>query len=156
MSRRRAAVKRQVMPDAKYSDVLLTKLINKIMLGGKKTIATDIVYGAMQSVVANQDKSVVDAFKIAIGNVKPAVEVKSRRVGGATYQVPVPVSEHRSETLAIRWIVGFARKRAGQDMTKRLSIELGDAFHNRGSAVKKREDTHKMAAANQAFSHYRW
>jgi small subunit ribosomal protein S7 len=156
MSRRRSAEKKPVLPDAKYGDMVLTKFMNSLMLNGKKSIAEGIVYGALDKVSTRSGKDPIRIFHDALSNVKPAVEVRSRRVGGATYQVPVEVRPDRSQALAIRWIVAMARKRSEKDMVEKLSSELMEAAANRGSAVKKREDTHKMADANKAFSHYRW
>ena len=156
MSRRHAAEKREVLPDAKFGDVVLTKFMNSLMVDGKKSVAERIVYGALDAV---QNKAKVDPIKLfhdALDNVKPAVEVRSRRVGGATYQVPVEVRRERAQALAIRWLIEMARKRNENTMVERLSGELLDAANNRGNAVKKREDTHRMADANKAFSHYRW
>lgn len=156
MSRRHAAEKREVLPDPKYGDLVVTKFTNGLMLDGKKSAAERIVYGAFDIIEQKTGQDPLKVFHEAIDNVKPAVEVRSRRVGGATYQVPVEVRSTRRQTLAIRWIVDLARKRSENTMTERLSGELLDAANNRGSAVKKREDTHRMAEANKAFSHYRW
>jgi len=156
MSRRRAAVKREVMPDAKFGDEVLTKFINCLMYQGKKSAAETIVYGAFDRIAKRGGQDPLRIFHDALTNVKPAVEVRSRRVGGATYQVPVEVRTDRRQALAIRWIIDAARKRGEHTMEDRLSNELLDAVNNRGSAVKKREDTHRMAEANKAFSHYRW
>ena len=156
MSRRHAAEKREILPDAKYGDRVLTKFMNNLMLDGKKSIAESIVYGALDRVQAKLKREPVQAFHEALDNVKPSVEVRSRRVGGATYQVPVEVRQERREALAIRWLIIAARKRNENTMEERLAAELSDAVNNRGTAVKKREDTHKMADANKAFSHYRW
>ena len=156
MSRRHAAEKREVLPDAKYGDLVLTKFMNSLMLDGKKSAAEKIVYGAFESIEGKAKTDPLKLFHEAIENVKPAVEVRSRRVGGATYQVPVEVRSDRRQALAIRWLVDAARKRSETTMVARLSGELMDAASNRGSAVKKREDTHRMAEANKAFSHYRW
>ena len=156
MSRRRAAVKREVTPDAKYADRVVTKFMNCLMYDGKKSTAEGIVYGAFERIQKRSSQDPIRVFHDALGNVKPALEVRSRRVGGATYQVPVEVRPDRSQALAIRWIIDSARKRSENTMTDRLSGELLDAFNNRGTAVKKREDTHRMAEANKAFSHYRW
>lgn len=156
MSRRHAAEKREVLPDAKYGDLVLSKFMNSLMLDGKKSAAERIVYGAFESIEKKSGQDPLKTFHEAIDNVKPSVEVRSRRVGGATYQVPVEVRPARRQALAIRWIVDMARKRSENTMTDRLSGELLDAANNRGNAVKKREDTHKMADANKAFSHYRW
>ncbi|MBB4266048.1 30S ribosomal protein S7 [Roseospira visakhapatnamensis] len=156
MSRRRAAVKREVLPDAKYGDKVVAKFINAVMLEGKKSVAERIVYGALDKVAARTNQDPVKMFHEAIDNVKPGLEVRSRRVGGATYQVPVEVRPERRQALALRWIIDQARKRSETTMVDRLSGEFLDAANNRGGAVKKREDTHRMAEANKAFSHYRW
>ncbi|WP_413205148.1 30S ribosomal protein S7 [Rhodospirillum sp. A1_3_36] len=156
MSRRRAAEKREVLPDAKYGDLVLAKFINSIMLQGKKGVAEKIVYGAFDRVLAKTGQDPVKVFHEALDNVKPSLEVRSRRVGGATYQVPVEVRPDRRQALALRWLIDFARKRSETTMIDRLTGEFLDAAQNRGGAVKKREDTHRMADANKAFSHYRW
>ena len=156
MSRRHAAEKREVLPDAKFGDVVLTKFKNCLMLDGKKSAAEAIVYGALDKVAAKANADAIQLFHTALDNVKPALEVRSRRVGGATYQVPVEVRTERRQALAIRWLIDNARKRGETTMIDRLSGELLDAANNRGAAVKKREDTHRMAEANKAFSHYRW
>ena len=156
MSRRHAAEKREILPDAKYGDKVITKFMNNLMLDGKKSVAESIVYGALDRVQTRLKRNAVEAFHEALDNVKPSVEVRSRRVGGATYQVPVEVRTERREALAIRWLIIAARKRNENTMEERLAAELADAVQNRGTAVKKREDTHKMADANKAFSHYRW
>lgn len=156
MSRRHAAEKREVLPDAKYGDTVLTKFMNNLMMDGKKSVAESIVYGALERVQTRLKRAPIEAFHEALENVKPSVEVRSRRVGGATYQVPVDVRTERREALAIRWLIIAARKRNENTMEERLAAELSDACNNRGTAVKKREDTHKMADANKAFSHYRW
>ena len=156
MSRRRAAVKREVLPDAKYGDTILTKFINSLMFEGKKSVAERIIYGALERVQGRGGRNAIDIFHEALTNVRPALEVRSRRVGGATYQVPTEVRPDRSQALAIRWLINAARKRTEKTMEERVSSELSDASNNRGSAVKKREDTHKMAEANRAFAHYRW
>ncbi|WP_103334340.1 30S ribosomal protein S7 [Pseudotabrizicola formosa] len=156
MSRRHAAEKREILPDAKYGDRVLTKFMNNLMLDGKKSVAESIVYGALSRVETRLKREPISAFHEALENVKPSVEVRSRRVGGATYQVPVEVRTERREALAIRWLIIAARKRNENTMEERLAAELSDAVNNRGTAVKKREDTHKMADANKAFSHYRW
>ena len=156
MSRRHAAEKREVLPDAKYGDRVLTKFMNNLMIDGKKSAAERIVYSAMERVETKLKRSPIDAFREALDNVKPSIEVRSRRVGGATYQVPVEVRPERREALAIRWLIIAARKRNENTMEERLAGELVDAVNSRGTAVKKREDTHKMADANKAFSHYRW
>ena len=156
MSRRRAAEKREVLPDAKFGDVVLSKFMNTLMERGKKSVAERVVYGALDVIETKLKTDPVPAFHEALENVKPAIEVRSRRVGGATYQVPVEVRSERREALAIRWLIIAARKRNENTMEERLAAELADAVNNRGTAVKKREDTHKMADANKAFSHYRW
>ena len=156
MSRRRAAVKREVLPDPKFGDAVLTKFMNCLMYEGKKSVAESIVYGAFERIQRRTGQDPIAVFHDALGNVRPAVEVRSRRVGGATYQVPVEVRHDRRQALGIRWIIIAARERNEKTMTERLSAELLDASNNRGNAVKKREDTHRMAEANRAFSHYRW
>ncbi|HUX78631.1 MAG TPA: 30S ribosomal protein S7 [Alphaproteobacteria bacterium] len=156
MSRRHAAEKRPVMPDAKYGDTVVSKFMSCLMYEGKRSVAEGIVYGAFDQVKSKSSQDPLQVFHEALENVKPTVEVRSRRVGGATYQVPVEVRFERAQALGIRWIINSARKRSETTMTDRLSAELMDAANNRGSAVKKREDTHKMAEANKAFSHYRW
>ena len=156
MSRRHRAEKREVIPDAKFGDVILAKFMNSIMYDGKKSSAEAIVYGAFDIVAEKAKEDPVKVWDRALGNVQPKVEVKSRRVGGATYQVPVEVRMERRQALAIRWIITAARGRNDKTMVDRLSAELMDAANNRGNAVKKREDTHRMAEANRAFSHYRW
>ena len=156
MSRRHRAEKREINPDPKFGDLVVTKFMNAIMLDGKKSVAETIVYGAFDSVQAKSKQEPITVFHQALDNIAPHVEVRSRRVGGATYQVPVDVRPERRQALAIRWLITAARKRNETTMVDRLSGELLDASNNRGSAVKKREDTHKMADANRAFSHYRW
>ena len=156
MSRRHSAEKRQVNPDPKFNDIVLTKFMNAVMEQGKKSTAERIVYGALEKMEAKAKSDPIQMFHDALNNVSPAVEVRSRRVGGATYQVPVEVRTERRQALAIRWIITAARARNENTMEERLSGELLDASNNRGTAVKKREDTHKMAEANRAFSHYRW
>jgi small subunit ribosomal protein S7 len=156
MSRRRKAERRDAIPDAKYGDAVLGRFMNCLMYDGKKSAAEAIVYGAMETIESKAKSDPVKLFHTALENVAPAIEVRSRRVGGATYQVPVEVRNERRQTLAIRWIIAASRGRNEQTMEGRLSAELMDAANNRGSAVKKREDTHKMAEANRAFSHYRW
>jgi small subunit ribosomal protein S7 len=156
MSRRHSAERREIIPDAKFGDIVVTKFMNSIMYDGKKSAAEGIVYGAFD-IIENRTKAVpLEVFKQALENVAPAIEVRSRRVGGATYQVPVEVRTERRQALAIRWIIQAARARNDKTMVDRLSAELMDAANNRGNAVKKREDTHRMAEANRAFSHYRW
>jgi small subunit ribosomal protein S7 len=156
MSRRHRADHREINPDAKYGDLVLAKFMNSLMYDGKKSAAEGIIYGAFDSIQAKTKQDPLAVFHEALRNVSPAIEVKSRRVGGATYQVPVEVRQERAKALAIRWLITAARARNEPTMTGRLSGELLDAANNRGSAVKKREDTHKMAEANRAFSHYRW
>src|SRR5919109_3921211 len=156
MSRRRAAEKREVLPDAKFGDIVISKFMNTLMERGKKSVAERVVYGALDEIEAKLKQDPVPAFHEALENVKPAVEVRSRRVGGATYQVPVEVRPERRQALPIRWLITAARSRNENTMVERLSGELLDAANNRGTAVKKREDTHRMAEANRAFSHYRW
>ena len=156
MSRRHSAEKRDVLPDAKYGDLVLTKFMNSLMKDGKKSAAEGIVYGAFDIVEAKVKQNPVEVFHTALENIRPSVEVRSRRVGGATYQVPVEVRTDRQQALAIRWLIESARKRGENTMRERLSGELMDALNGRGQAVKKREDTHRMADANRAFSHYRW
>ena len=156
MSRRRAAEKRSVLPDAKFSDLVLAKFINCLMIQGKRSTAEKIVYSALETLSDRSGGDPLKTFHDALDNVKPSVEVRSRRVGGATYQVPVEVRNDRRQALAIRWIIETARSRSENTMTDRLSNELLDAANNRGNAVKKREHTHRMADANKAFSHYRW
>ncbi len=156
MSRRHAAEKREILPDAKFGDRVLSKFMNNLMIDGKKAVAEKIVYNAMDRVEEKIKRAPVEVFHEALDNIKPAVEVRSRRVGGATYQVPVEVRPERREALAIRWLIQAARNRNENTMEERLAGELLDAVNGRGAAVKKREDTHKMAEANKAFSHYRW
>ena len=154
--RRAGAPKREVMPDPKYGSRLVAKFINIMMLRGKKSVAERIMYGALGTIEDRAKQEGLKIFKTAIENVKPAVEVKSRRVGGSTYQVPVEVRPERRTSLAMRWVIGSARRRPERSMADKLAGELLDAANNRGTAVKKREDTHKMAEANKAFAHYRW
>jgi small subunit ribosomal protein S7 len=156
MSRRHAAEKREVLPDAKYGNPVLSKFMNCLMYAGKKSAAEEIVYGALDTIEKKVKGDPVRVFQEALDNVKPSVEVRSRRVGGATYQVPVEVRPDRRQALAIRWLIDAARGRSEHTMRDRLCAELLDASNNRGTAVKKREDTHRMAEANKAFSHYRW
>ncbi|MAZ17322.1 30S ribosomal protein S7 [Oricola sp.] len=156
MSRRHRAEKREINPDPKFGDLVITKFMNAIMFDGKKSVAERIVYGAFDVIADKTKQEPVELFHQALDNVAPHVEVRSRRVGGATYQVPVDVRPERRQALAIRWMISAARKRNETTMVDRLSGELMDAANNRGAAVKKREDTHKMADANRAFSHYRW
>lgn len=156
MSRRRAAVKREVLPDAKFGDFVLAKFINSLMYEGKKSIAETIVYSALDSIQGKGGKNALELFHEAMTNVKPAMEVRSRRVGGATYQVPTEVRPDRAQALAIRWLITYSRKRSEKTMMEKLSAEILDASNGRGSSVKKREESHKMAEANRAFAHYRW
>ena len=156
MSRRHSAEKREINPDPKFGDLVVTKFMNAIMLHGKKSVAESIVYGALETMETRAKADPVQLFHDALNNVKPQIEVRSRRVGGATYQVPVEVRPERAQALAIRWLITAARNRSETTMAARLSGELLDAANNRGNAVKKREDTHRMADANRAFSHYRW
>ncbi len=156
MSRRHSAEKREFIPDPKYSDLVVSKFMNSIMYQGKKSVAENIVYGAFDSLEQKTRRNPIEMFHEALKNVMPTIEVRSRRVGGATYQVPVEVRPERRQALAIRWIITAARGRNENTMVDRLSNELLDAANNRGTAVKKREDTHRMAEANRAFSHYRW
>src|SRR5690606_28012687 len=156
MSRRHRAEKREILPDAKFGDRVLTKFMNNLMYDGKKSVAESIVYGALDRGQEKRRREPIEVFHEALDNIKPSVEVRSRRVGGATYQVPVEVRPERREALAIRWLIDASRKRNEHTMEERLAAELLDAANMRGTAVKKREDTHKMADANKAFSHYRW
>ena len=156
MSRRRRAEKREILPDPKFKDLVLSKFMNNLMLDGKKSISEKIVYGAFDEIENKMKRPPLEVFHEALDNIKPSVEVRSRRVGGATYQVPVEVRPQRREALAIRWLIKASRDRNEKTMKDRLASELIDAVNTRGSAVKKREDTHKMAEANKAFSHYRW
>ena len=156
MSRRHAAEKREIIPDPKFGDRVVTKFMNSLMRGGKKSNAEKIIYKAFDKIQSQTGQDPLKVFHEAIENVRPSVEVRSRRVGGATYQIPIEVRLVRRQTLAIRWLIDAARKRAENTMVERMSNELLDAASNRGAAVKKREDTHRMAEANRAFSHYRW
>jgi len=156
MSRRHRAERREVLPDPKFGNVVVTKFMNSIMYAGKKSVAEKIVYDALDIIESKSKQNPVTVFQTALDNVMPAIEVRSRRVGGATYQVPVEVRVDRRQALGIRWLIASARGRNEKTMTERLSAELLDASNSRGNAVKKREDTHKMAEANRAFSHYRW
>ena len=156
MSRRHAAEKREIVPDAKYGDLVLAKFITCLMVDGKKSIAESIVYGALDKIEDRSGGDPMKTFREALDNVRPGVEVRSRRVGGATYQVPVEVRTDRAQALAIRWLIASARDRSETTMVDSLCNEFSDAAENRGSAVKKREDTHRMAEANRAFAHYRW
>ena len=154
MPRRREVPKRVVLPDPKFNDVIVTKFINIIMLDGKRSIAEKIFYGAIERIEAKAKGTGLETFKKALMNVRPEVEVKSRRVGGATYQVPMEVRQTRRNALAIRWIIGFAKSRSGKSMSEKLAAEFVDAYNNRGASVKKRDDTHRMAEANKAFALY--
>ena len=156
MSRRHRAEKREIIPDPKFGDLVVTKFMNAIMYDGKKSVAEKIVYDAFDTIEGKAKQSPLTVFQTALTNVAPSIEVRSRRVGGATYQVPVEVRSVRRQALGIRWIITAARERNDKTMTERLSAELLDASNNRGNAVKKREDVHRMAEANRAFSHYRW
>jgi len=156
MSRRRRAAKREVLPDAKFGDTIITKFTNSLMHEGKRSVAEHIIYGAFDDIAKRGGQDPVKVFHEALTNVRPHVEVRSRRVGGATYQVPIEVRADRAQALAIRWLIASARARSETTMISRLSRELQDAAQSRGAAVKKREDTHRMAEANRAFSHYRW
>jgi small subunit ribosomal protein S7 len=156
MARRRRPEKREILPDPVYGDEVLTKFMNSVMLDGKKSVAEGIVYSALEVVEQRAKREPIGVFHDALNNIKPGIEVRSRRVGGATYQVPVEVRPERAQALAIRWLISSARNRSEHTMSARLSGELMDAANNRGNAVKKREDTHRMAEANRAFSHYRW
>ena len=154
--RRRRAEQRVVLPDPKFGDKVLTKLINKVMMDGKRGTAESIVYAALTSLEAKTKQNPIETFHKALNNVRPEMEVRSRRVGGATYQVPMEVRPDRSQSLAIRWLIDYARKRNEKTMTERLTNEMMDALSNRGGAFKKKDDVHKMAEANRAFAHYRW
>ena len=156
MSRRRAAEKREVLPDPKFNDKVVTKFVNSLMLDGKKPVAEKILYHSFDAVQSKLKREALEVFHEALDNVKPSVEVRSRRVGGATYQIPVEVSAGRAQALAIRWLIDMARKRGEKTMTERLAGEFMDAINGRGASVKKKDDTHKMAEANRAFAHYRW
>ena len=156
MPRRRVVAQRVILPDPKYKDESVAKFINTLMLNGKKSIAERVMYGALDQVARRTKKDPIEVFEAALENVRPQVEVRSRRVGGATYQVPVEVRPLRRSALAMRWLVDAARKRSEKSMDRRLAAELMEAFENRGAAAKRREDTHRMAEANKAFAHYRW
>lgn len=156
MARKTVVDKREILPDSKYNSKLVSKFINTIMKSGKKAVAERICYGAFDIIKEKTGGDPLKVFKTALENVKPVVEVKSRRVGGATYQVPVDIRPQRRVTLAYRWILGFSKERAGKSMREKLAAELIDAFNKTGASIKKREDTHKMAEANKAFAHYRW
>lgn len=156
MPRRREVPKRTILPDPKFGDLLVAKFVNNVMVDGKKSTAEQIVYGAFDLVAERSGNDPLEVFKTAMENVRPVLEVKSRRVGGSTYQVPIEVSPSRRTALAMRWIAIYAKTRSEKTMRERLAGEFLDAFNNRGAAVKKREDTHRMAEANKAFAHYRW
>ncbi len=156
MSRRNRPEKRVVLPDPRYSNLLVAHLINRIMLNGKKSTAEQIVYRALETLAQRTKKPGLEVLEQAVRNVTPIIEVRPRRVGGATYQVPMEIREDRRLALALRWLIQYARKRPGKSMADKLSGELLDAFNNQGNTIKKREDTHKMAEANRAFAHYRW
>ena len=155
MGRKNKSVNRPVMPDVKYNSVVISKFVSRMMLDGKKATSVRIIYGALDLLKAKTEKDPLEVFLKALDNVKPNVEVKSRRVGGATYQVPIEIRESRREALAMRWVINAARSKSGRGMDERLAAELLDAYNNTGSAYKKKEDTHKMAEANKAFAHYR-
>jgi small subunit ribosomal protein S7 len=156
MSRRRRPEKRDIIPDPKFKDLVVSKFMSAVMLDGKKSVAESIVYGAFDVIETKLKREPLGVFMDALNNIKPGIEVRSRRVGGATYQVPMEVRTERAQALALRWVITAARKRSENTMAARLSGELIDAANNRGTAVKKREDTHRMAEANKAFAHYRW
>ncbi|MFQ6115220.1 MAG: 30S ribosomal protein S7 [bacterium] len=156
MSRRKRAERREVLPDPKYKSILVTKFINGLMRRGKKSVAENIFYSSLNKIEEQTKKNGLEIFEKAVENVKPILEVRSRRVGGATYQVPVEVRSERKQALAIRWIIGYSRSRSGKSMAEKLAAELIDAYNQVGSSIKKREDTHKMAEANKAFAHFRW
>ena len=156
MPRRGNVPKREILPDPVYNSVLVTKLINSIMLDGKKGVAQKVVYDAFDIIKAKTDRNPLEAFTEALNNIMPSLEVKARRVGGATYQVPIEVRPERRQTLGLRWLTAYARKRSEKTMKERLSGEILDALNNTGASVKKREDTHKMAESNKAFAHFRW
>jgi small subunit ribosomal protein S7 len=156
MPRRHSPEKRQILPDPKYGDLVVAKFMNNVMMDGKKAVAESIVYGAFDVIYERTREDPVKVFKRALENVQPVVEVKSRRVGGSTYQVPIEVSHNRRIALSMRWILEYARKRGGKSMRDKLANEVIEASHGRGNAVKRKEDTHRMAEANKAFSHYRW
>jgi len=156
MPRKGPAPKRQILPDPRFNSKVLARFINKIMLRGKKSLAEQITYGALEIVSEKTGREAMDVFSQALSNAMPLVEVRPRRVGGATYQVPMEVRPDRRQAMAMRWLIGFARSRAGRSMEEKLAAELMDAANNQGASIKKREDTHKMAEANKAFAHYRW
>ncbi len=156
MPRRRVVARREILPDPKYGNAMLAKFINMLMKSGKKSVAERIIYNAIDHIASRRQTDAIEVVDQALDNVRPLVEVKSRRVGGATYQVPIEVRANRQTTLAMRWIIDASRKRGEKSMAQRLAGELMDAFDKKGTAIKKREDTHKMAEANKAFAHYRW
>lgn len=157
MSRRRRAEKRKIDPDPKYNSPILSKFINKIMLGGKKSLARQIVYEAIEKFAGRvKEENPLQAFEQALENAKPTLEVKSRRIGGATYQVPVEIAPDRRTAMAMRWIIRYSREKVGRSMTDGLAQELADCFQNQGATIKKKDDTHRMAEANRAFAHYKW
>ncbi len=156
MGRKKKTINRPLLPDAKYNNVVLSKFVNRMMWQGKRSTAMRIIHGTLELIAKKTEKEPLEVFLKALDNVKPIVEVKSRRVGGATYQVPIEIRESRREALAMRWVIHAARARSGHEMSERLSSELLDAYNNTGTAFKKKEDTHKMAEANKAFAHYRW
>ncbi len=156
MSRKRSAPKKIIIVDPKYKSTIIPKLINSIMYDGKKTIAEKIIYDALEKIKTKSKEEPINIFNEAINNIRPTIEVKSRRVGGATYQVPVEVKANRSQTLAIRWLIDASRKRKDKKMSDKIFNEIYDAYQSRGSAIKKKEDTHKMAESNKAFAHFRW
>ncbi len=157
MARRKQTIKkRKLLPDTKFNSVLIRKFINKVMVDGKKSVAERVVYGALDILSKRTKQGPLESFEKALNNIKPDVELKSRRVGGATYQIPVEVAPERQMSLAMRWVINFSRERKGKSMAENLAQELLDAYNNTGSAIKKRDDTHKMAEANRAFAHFRW
>lgn len=156
MGRKKKSIDRGILPDPKYNSVLVSKFVNRMMWQGKRSITLRLVHGALEILQEKTEKEPLEVFTKALENVKPVVEVKSRRVGGATYQVPVEIRESRREALGMRWIINASRSRSGRGMSERLAAELIDAYNNTGTAFKKKEDTHKMAEANKAFAHYRW
>ncbi len=156
MSRKKRAVKREIRPDLKYNSKLVTRFINKIMFDGKKSVAEKIVYQIFDILKEKADKEPLEVFETALKNIKPEVEVKARRIGGATYQIPIEVPKHRQVSLSLNWLIGFARGRKDKPMHERLAVEIFDAYNNTGAAIKRKSDTHKMAEANRAFAHFRW
>ena len=156
MSRRRAAIKKEVLPDHKFKDKILSKFMNRIMLDGKKSVSERIIYNALEQIKSKTKEDPIKIFNDAVNNIRPNLEVRSRRVGGATYQIPVEVKTKRSQTLALRWLIAACRKRKDKKMSDKIFNEIYDAYQNKGSAIKKKEDTHKMAESNKAFAHFRW